>query len=223
MNFVKDLCSGKKDEYIHKQFIRYGKGEYDRLFFTIKKGKILLIKSSYDFTNEFVRIISDNLDETVEVTGKVVGTSDFEKDWEFSNYAKKMGVYSGEFSGKFDQKKLKQFFEIFKFRHMLLNIKGANFRLSCGKSIPKPGGNIKDNFCSAALPLNLIDEFCFDCEKDFNLLIIKHKLVIDDVIVPKEYISDFAKARQFGIRKGKLIREIDLDGKQVVKEYKLEA
>lgn len=223
MNFVKDLCSGKKDEYIHKQFIRYGKGEYERLFFTIKKGKILLIKSSYDFTNDFVRIIADNLNEKVEITGKIVGTSDFEKDWEFSAYTKRMGVYSGEFSGTFDQQKLKKLFEVFKNRHMLVNIKGANFRLSCGKSLPKPGGNVKDNFCSAALPLNLIDEFCFDCDKEFNVLKIKTKLIIDDVVVPKEYLNDFAKARQFGVRKGKLIREIDIDGKQVIKEYKLEA
>ena len=223
MNFVKDLCSGKKDEYIHKQFIRYGKGEYERLFFTIKKGKILLIKSSYDFTNDFVRIIADNLNEKVEITGKIVGTSDFEKDWEFSAYTKRMGVYSGEFSGTFDQQKLKKLFEVFKIRHMLVNIKGANFRLSCGKSVPKPGGKIKDNFCSAALPLNLIEEFCFDCDKEFNVLKIKTKLIIDEVVVPKEYLNDFSKARQFGVRKGKLIREIDIDGKQVVKEYKLEA
>jgi hypothetical protein len=35
-------------------------------------------------------------------------------------------------------------------------------------------------------------------------------------------MNDFAKARLFAIRKGKLIRQINIDGEQVKKEYKLE-
>jgi hypothetical protein len=58
--------------------------------------------------------------------------------------------------------------------------------------------------------------------KDYKKVFIKHTFDIEDLEIPKEYMNDFAKARLFAIRKGKLIRQISIDGEQVKKEYKLE-
>lgn len=222
MNFVKDICTGKKDEYIHQQFIRYGKGEYDRLLFTIKKRKNLSIKSSFDFANEFVRIIAENINENVKVTGKIIASADFESEWNFKEYSKRMGIYYGEIDEEFTPKKLKEFYEKFKNKSILINFTGDKYKLKTKNNPPKPGSAVKDNFCSAALPLELLEEFNFDFGKDFSEAKIIHKLKIEEVVVPKEYLNDFAQARLHGIRKGKLIREIDLDGNKIVKEYKLE-
>jgi hypothetical protein len=222
MNFIKELCSGKKGEYIHRQFVRYGKGEYERLLFSIKKGKNLSIKSSFDFANEFVRIIAENIDENIQVSGKVVGSKDFESEWNFSSYSKRMGIFSGEVNEEFTPKKLKEFYDKFNTKTMLLNFKGEKYKLKTRNNPPKPGSDVKDDFCSAILPLELLGEFNFDFGKDFLEAKIVHRLKIEDIAIPKEYVNDFAKARLYGIRKGKLIREIYLDGSKVIKEYKLE-
>jgi len=105
----------------------------------------------------------------------------------------------------------------------LLNIKVDDFKLSVKGSIPKPGGKIKDNFCSATLPLNTLDEFAFDFDQNFSEASIVNKFVITDLEVPDEYKNDPAMARLMAKRKGKLIRTITVDGNEIEKEYPMEA
>ena len=67
MNFIKDVCEGKKDDYIHNQFTRFGMGDYQRFFITIKKGKKLAIKTSFDMVNELVGMIAELATENITV------------------------------------------------------------------------------------------------------------------------------------------------------------
>ena len=48
--------------------------------------------------------------------------------------------------------------------YILLSLKGGDFKLKCKAALPKPGGKLKDNFCSASLPLELVKDFDFDLD-----------------------------------------------------------
>ena len=97
---------------------------------------------------------------------------------------------------------LKEIYSKFKLQFILLNVKSDSCSLKCGKSLPKPGGKIKEDFCSATLPLEAAEEFEYATGKNFKEAKIKHMLNIKEIEIPKEYLNDPAKARVNGIRKG---------------------
>ena len=68
----------------------------------------------------------------------------------------------------------------------------------------------------------IVKDLAFDVNKDYKRVFIKHTFEINDLEIPKEYLNDFVKARLYAIRKGKLIRQVNIDGEQVKKEYDLE-
>jgi len=222
MNFIKDVCAGKKDEYIHRQFVRLGKGNYDRFLMSITKGKDLKIKTSFDMSNFLFGLVASLAKENVEVSGKIIANYDFEKEIEAVKFSKRGKLYTAELKKTCSPEELQELFDTFKMQYILLNVKGKNIKLKSGKSLPKPGGTLKDNFCSVTLPIDLLDEFAFDFDPNFKKATIVHKIVVKEIIIPKEYENDFGQARLHGIRKGTLIREIDLDGNKVTKEYALE-
>ena len=71
------------------------------------------------------------------------------------------------------------------------------------------------------IKMSIVEDFAFDVPKGFTKVLIAHSFDITDLEIPKEYEKDFVTARLHAIRRGKLIREIHLDGKKLVKEYKL--
>ncbi|MEK6864305.1 MAG: hypothetical protein AABX27_03365 [Nanoarchaeota archaeon] len=223
MNFLKNIFIGKTDASAHAKFVRYGKGEYERLLFEIIKGKNnIRIKSSFDFANDFAGLISENLKDTANVSGKIIAPYDFKADisaiCEPSAYSKRGKLYTAELSADLSPDMFRRLYEKFSPYFLLLNIKSNDFSLKVGKSLPKPGGAIKPNFCSATLPLSLIDEFAWDVKQEFSKLEIKHILNITDIVISPELRNDPAKARIEAKRKGKIVRILTIDGKEFRKE-----
>ena len=54
---------------------------------------------------------------------------------------------------------------------------------------------------------------------------IKHDFIINEIVIPDELKNekDFAKIREMSRRKGKIIRNLNIDGKDVKKEIEFEA
>lgn len=225
MNLVKQLFEGIKDkELAHQRLVRFGKGEYERFLITIKKGKSLKIKASYDWSNDLTEMIAKNIDSNAEVTGKIICNYDFEKEipCEVANFSKRGKLYTAELKTTVAPEALKKIYEKFKLNFLLLNVKSERYSLKCGKSLPKPGGKIKEDFCSATLPLELTEELAFGVG-EFKELKIKHILNITDIEVPEEFKNDPAKARLHGLRKGTIKRVADVDGKVTEKETEFSA
>lgn len=223
MNFLRGIFIGKTEPNYHSKFVRYGKGEYERLLFEITKGKnSIKVKSSFDFANDFVGIIADNIKEAASVSGKIIVPGDFQKGisgiCEPVSYSKRGKLYTAEISAELSPEQLRRIYDTFSQNFLLLNIKSSEFSLKVGKSLPKPGGAVKPNFCSATLPLNLLEEFAWDVKQEFSKLIIKHVLNITDIVVPPDLRNDPAKARLEAKRKGKILRIIEIDGKETRKE-----
>ena len=102
--------------------------------------------------------------------------------------------------------------------YLLLNIKGEEAVLSVGKKLPKPGKELKEDFCKATLPLEALKELAFDFPHTFAEAKIMHRLIIEDIQIPEEYKGDFEKARIMAKRKGRLVRVLDVDGRHEEKE-----
>ncbi len=226
MNFLKAIFEGKEHPLMHNNFTRYGKGDYERLYFEIKKGKDLKIKSSFDFANGFVEIISEKIKGDAEVSGKIIASRDFKDELgiEIKDFSKRGKLFTAEIGTKLSPQQLKGVYDKMKEEFLLLKIESNNFKLKTANSLPKPGGTIKPNFCSAALPLDCLEEFAWDVKDDFKLLIIRHVLHITDIKFSPELMkSDPARARLEAKRIGKIERILNIGGKEEKKEAKLDA
>ncbi|HII15021.1 MAG TPA: hypothetical protein HA362_01800 [Nanoarchaeota archaeon] len=223
MNILKQMLVGKTDGQAHYKFVRYGKGEYDRFLFEITKGRNnFKVKSSYDFANDFVGIIAERMRETASVSGKIIMARDFKPELdpfcEAVNYSKRGKLFTAEISAEFSPEQLRRLYDKFSSAFLLLNVKSSEMSLKAGKSLPKPGGAIKPGFCSATLPLDLLDEFAWDVKQEFQKLEIKHILYINEIVLTPELKADPAKARLEAKRKGKIVRIVTIDGKETRKE-----
>lgn len=226
MNFIRQILEGKADASIHHKFVRYGRGDYEKLFFELVKSKKLKVKSSYDFANDFVEIIANHSGEDMEVKGKIIVNRDFENELldlgiEADKFSKRGKLYTAEIDTTMSPGQLKQVYEMFKENFLLLNINSENYKLKTGNTLPKPGKEPKRDFCKATLPLALKEEFAWDV-KDFTKLEIKHLIKIDDIIIPPELRDDPVKARIEAKRKGKFIRILNIDGREERHEVDLE-
>ena len=220
MNFIKKIFENKIDDLVHKQFTRFSKGQFERALITIKKSKNLTIKTSYEFSNDFVDLIAQNTKEKLQVTGKIISLKDLEPKIEVK-YQKKGKNFISEINTTMEPEQLKRLYEDFKDQHLFLTIKSKEFSLKTKTSIPKPGREVKDDFCKLTLPLKFLDEFLFDVHQDFKEAKIKHTYIIEEIIIPKEYKNNFQLARLNAKRKGKIIREIILNGKKIIKEKQI--
>lgn len=223
MNFLKIACDGETNDYVHNQFTRFGLGEYNRFLIGLQiTKKNLKVRGSWDIAGMLALMIADLIEGTVSVSGKIIANYDFESELGFeSKFGKRGKLYTAEIKKEMSKEELKELVEKYKMQFLLLNINAGEIKMKSKGSLPKPGGTLKDNFCSASLPLEMVDEFAWDFDKDFNKATIIHKLIITDLEIPKGYENDFAQARIKAIRKGKVIRVIDIDGKEVEKEYRL--
>ncbi|MFH1210904.1 MAG: hypothetical protein V1645_03225 [archaeon] len=222
MNYVKKIFENKADETVHQRLVRYGKGEYESSIMEIKNSKNLKIKGTFEFSNDLFATIAENINEEAEVQGSIIAPRDFENELSFglTSYKKKKGANSGELETTLKPEQMREIYEKFKNNFILLNVESKNFSLKVGKKLPKPGGKIKEGFCKATLPKELLNEFVWET-KDFKKAIIKHIFMISELIVPKEHENDHAMARLMAKRKGKLKRILDIDGKIIEKEAEL--
>jgi len=228
-NFINKLAGGTIDEDVHQRFIRYGPGKFIKEAFTIKlMAKSVQVQCGVEYCQVIFSILSDQLDEDVDVSGVVVSKKDLRSDFE------ELGIEPVKITGKkytikenMDPKRFKTFVERFRANYLLLAIKGKNFNLRSKKSVPKPGKPV-EKFYTLKMPTDRMDllkeEFLFDVDVgSFKLATINHTYLVEDIVVPEEFKDDPALARLKAIRKGKIMRQVDVDGEVSEKEYNLEA
>jgi len=167
-----------------------------------KSKDFIKLNSSYDLMKDLTRIIGENT-EKLTISGKV-----------FYKGKKKEEIEEKEISGE----ELVKICESVEF--VLLNLSFGDYFLKVGKTIPKPGNKLKNNFCKAKLPLNILDKII---KEEFKKkLEIEYDFLIEKIEIPKEYENDPALARLNSIRIGKIIRRIKLDKEEETTESVLE-
>jgi len=203
MNFINKIFQNQIDESVHSQFTRFSLGTFENralMKLTISKDKLKL-NTSYDLAKDISLLVAENFDK-IEVKGKIF-----------------QGRKKEEVDKTVTGEELKKICEENPF--VLLNLEFRDYSVKVGKSLPKPGNKLKENFCKCILPSKFAKEFV--SQENFKKAIIKHTFIIEDIIVPKEYENDPAMARKMAKRKGKIIREEEIDKKIEKSEINFEA
>ena len=230
MNFIKRVFEGKNDDASHRQFVRFGKGEYGgRALLSMRKTKNVKIKGSFEFANDFVLFIAGL--GNVSFNGEILSKDEISG----LDGKKKAGkwVYAVE---NFTSSQVKNLSD--KIYYFLLNAEQEGIKLKIKDKLPKPGkdkSKVDDKFCQMEIDEKYYraakEDFFWDLP-DGKKMEVDHKLIIKEIVPPREETSsklgqsrekDFAKIREMAKRKGRIIRTANVDGKEVKVEKDFEA
>jgi len=218
---MQEIFGGKVSEASHRQFIRFGKGEYGGrallgLWITASGVKV---KSSFEFANDFVFFVANLVDVSFN------GTIWSKDELQGLSGKKKEGKWIYEVKN-LSSSQIKNLLE--KAYYFLLNCEGNGVKLKIKAKLPKPGkgeDKVDEKFCQMELDSKYYkqakEDFFWDMPEGKKIS-IRHKYVIKEIVFPKGE-KDFAKIRETAKRKGIIIRTADVDGKEVRKEVNFEA
>ncbi|MEK6889123.1 MAG: hypothetical protein AABW80_03380 [Nanoarchaeota archaeon] len=215
-SFLKKTLEGKEDEESHRYFVRFGKGNYGRRFLiSYNKGKNIKIKGSFEWVSDFARFVNELTE--VKFTGKIMS-----KD----NIAGRDGRKKGSsYVYEVSQVSLLDYPNAYCY---LLDAEMEGIKLKTKKALPKPGKNaekVDGGFCVMELDAKYWQKareaFFWDVNEGKKCL-IEHTLIVEQIEIPKNE-KDLVKVRENAIRVGKIIRKINIDGKNIDKEYKVRA
>ncbi|GAG13546.1 unnamed protein product [marine sediment metagenome] len=214
--FIKKIWDGKGEE-AHSYFVRFSKGSFEnRAILNLQKTSKIKLKGSFEWANDFIKIISEILD--INFSGLILSKEQLNLD----NEKKKSGIFQYEVSD-ISSEKIKEIGEVYA---TLLDAETPDIKLKIKKKLPKPGkseGKIDDKFCQIELDLRYWQEIknafmlpeCKKCR-------ISHTFIIEEIILPEDE-KDFAKIREKAKRKGKIIRKLEIDKKESKEEKNFEA
>jgi hypothetical protein len=215
-SFLKRVLTGKPDEDSHRYFVRFGRGDYKRRFLiNLTRGAKVKVKTSFEFANDLVKFVDEA--KKLKFSGKILSKEKVEG----KEGKKKAGVFVYEVAAcSLDEFKNAYYY--------LLDVEDSEVILKIKKSLPKPGKNeekIDDGFCSLIIEQKywaaLKNNFFWDvpeCKKAS----IEHELKINEIVLPKGE-KDPVKIRELALRKGTIIRKMNVDGKESSKEINFEA
>lgn len=217
--FIKKIFENETDEKVHSQFVRFGKGVYEkRAVISLQKTSKIRLKGSYEFANDFVLLVSEM--GNFNFSGIILSKEKLDLD----NEKKKSGIYSYEVN--INSEKVKEIKD--KIYYFLLNVDSESLKLKIKKKLPKPGkgeGKVDDKFCILETDLRFNEKiknaFFWDVS-DCKKVNAEHTYNIDSLEFPKGE-KDPAQIRLKTKRKGKLTRKLEIDGREQLKSIDFEA
>lgn len=241
MNFIKNIFDGDNEESVHLQFQKFSRGEFrNRALIEAKNssGRYTL-KTSAEFGNDIIKIGAGKLgDNKTIVTGAIISTNNLKENPEFSELLRDAEVKQFQGVKRFMIKKEMSGIEIKNFldknpqAFFGLSFKGDDFEIKIKAKAPKSGKpgskgeeRPKADFCKLIVKdKEIAESFVFEKSNWKNARII-HTFLIEEIVIPEELKSskDFALIREKSKRKGKIIRESEIDGENIKKEFEFEA
>lgn len=229
--FIKKIFNGEKDELVHLQFQKFSRGEFKgRALITAKNsGSKFSINTTYEYGNEFVRFLAEKLGpEKTKVTGVIVSTKDLDRNINFSEKKQFMGVKQYIIENEMSGDEILNLCDKLKNSFIGLSFNIGDTELKIKPKAPKSGKpstkaeDKKANFCKVKTSnQEIINSLIFDGEtKNFKQIEISHDFIINEIIIPDELKNekDYAVIKEGALRKGKVIRKIKVDGKEINKE-----
>lgn len=225
---MRKIFSDKTDDEIHEAFLKYGRGIFkNKYLLEAKKQKDKWsIKSSAEFANYFVRRCLEKVSGEIDVKGVIVYTHDLRNDIKFNikNVKQFMGVKQFVLEGKIKTQDILELMNKHPRAFYALSFSTPSSELKIKAKAPKGAkpstkgeGEAKADFCSLKTSdLEIVRDLFFNLS-NFKEIKVKHTLQIDSVILPQG-IQDPVKIREMAKKKGKIIRDIIIDGKKEVKE-----
>ena len=216
-SFLKKVALGKSEQKDKRYFVRFGKGNYARRFtmsLDITKDK-LKVRAGFELANDLIRFVKE-IKKDIKFSGKILVKDKIPG----KEGKKKAGVFVYEVS----EEAVEDYPSIYFY---LLDSSSNDLTLKMKKALPKPGQaaeKIDEKFCALDLDLKYLKDvreaFFWDVPEAMKKVIIENEILINDIEFPKNE-KDPVKIRENAIRKGKIIRHIAIDGKEIKKEYDL--
>lgn len=234
MNFIKKIFTNKIDEAVHLQFTRFSKGVFENkamLEITVSSNNVK-IKTSSEYTNELVGLLANTIKDKTHVKGIIFSTRNLseESDIKFQDVKNALGVKKHVVDQDLTKEQILNICQKFPHSSINLSFKTDYGEINVKEKAPKSGkpGKGEDipkiDYCTFTTnDKNILEDYAFDINHPFKKAIIRHTYEITSIQIPEQYKNDFALARLHGIRKGKIIRILNVDGKEEIREANFEA
>ncbi|MBU2615691.1 MAG: hypothetical protein KKC19_01165 [Nanoarchaeota archaeon] len=235
MNFIKKIADKNFDDSVHHQFQKFSKGEFrNRAVIDVKKSsKKYTIATSAEFANGLVRTVAEILGEgKTNITGAIVSTTDLKGEIEFKEIKQFQGVKRYLMDTEMSGTEIISLLDKLPKAFFALSFEVGDTKLKIKPKAPKSGKpgskgeeKPKADFCKiSTTDKDLVDDFLFDVG-EFKKVSINHTFLIDEIVISDELkkTNDFAKMREEAKRKGRVVRLVNVDGKESRSELDFEA
>jgi len=224
---MKKIFDKKSDNFVHIQFQKFSKGlfKYKALVKVSKSGGGYSISTTSEYANEIVRSVAELIPESqkVKVSGIVVSTRDLANELDFKNKKQFMGIKQYVIDSEMSKKQIIDICDKFPTSFIGLSFSADGTELKIKPKAPKSAKpSTKDNespkvdFCKLKTDNEkLVRSLVFDVP-NFKKVEIFHDFEITDLEIPKNE-TDPLKMREKTIRKGRIIRRLIIDGKNIEK------
>ncbi|MFX1315178.1 MAG: hypothetical protein ACFE9T_04895 [Promethearchaeota archaeon] len=236
---------------VHRHFYRYSRGDFigPAMKITTTKTKITL-KGSHEYEDLILEIVANSIsnpNENFEIKGTLVSGEDISSiisslgfNWRLSKSTGQTKNYKTSILDKTNKHKLIESIEIFRENsYFLLSFNlNPNCKVITKKNIPQPSKkkieeddvNARIQFCTGYInntDKNLetlrslcIPDFKSELPNTWKTITVFNNYKITDIDIPKN-VKDSRLLRVMAIRKGKLLRSIDVDGEFIEKQYNI--
>lgn len=217
MNFIKSIAEKRPDDRAHRKFTRYSAGEFEKEEFTVKRGaRAIQLSAGFEYLDVFMELMASLITETASLKGVIVSRE------KIGDELHALGIEPTKVTGKkytiesnLSPATLRELVKRLTAPFLLLNVSSGSYSIKVKKSIPKPG-KLQEKFVTMKLEAKdwgrVKQEFLFDVAKDCKQASIKHTYIIEEITAPKEYRSDPENARLCAQRRGRILRELTIDG-----------
>lgn len=236
---------------IHRHFYRYSKGDFIGPAMKISKSKAkITLKGSHEYEDLILEIVTksiSNPNEIFEIKGTLISGVDTSEiisnlgyNWNLKKSTGQTKNYKVNILDKTVKDKLIESIQAFRENsYFLLSLNlNPNCKVTTKKKIPQPSKkkiedddvNARIQFCRGYISnteknldtvLNLsVPDFKSELPGTWKSITIFNNYKITDIDIPKN-VKDSRLLRIMAIRKGKLLRSIEVDGEIIEKQYNL--
>ncbi|MHA1273379.1 MAG: hypothetical protein ACTSVV_19220 [Promethearchaeota archaeon] len=238
---------GKKHMDIHRHFYRYSRGEFIGPALKITKtGSRITLKGSFEYEDLIQELVAESIpDDEVNINGVLISGKDVSDiitnlglNWTLKKSTGKTKNYKATFSDKISKKTLLECINAFRPNSYLLLSFNVNptCKVTTKKTIPQPSKkkveeddiNKRIQFCSGVLVNNernlekILDNALPDVKtqlpEKWKTILITNTYKIEEVELPKN-VENSALLRILAVRKGKIIRSIEVDGDLIENQF----
>ena len=236
---------------IHRHFYRYSKGVFigPALKITKTKAKFTL-KGAHEYEDLILEAVTktiSNSQDNFEIKGKLIASSDIANNiseiglnWVLKKSTGKTKNFKAEIIDQINKDLLLQAIGVFREKsYLLLSYnRNATCKVTTKKNIPQPSKKkVEDDdvskriqFCIGMLNNTeanlemLLDlaapDFKSEIPNNWKSLTILNNYTINQIEIPTN-IKDTRMLRVMAIRKGKMIRSVEIDGDLIEKQYSI--
>jgi hypothetical protein len=236
---------------IHRHFYRYSKGDFIGPAMKVSQTNTkITLKGSHEYEDLILEIVARSIPDAsqrFEIKGKLISGEDINKiiselgfNWDLKKSTGQVQNYKADILDETTKNQLVESIDLFREKsYLLLNFNlNPSCKVSTKKNIPQPSKKkIEEDdvdkriqFCTGYLSnkeKNLqivlessLPDFIAEIPKKWKNITIFNNYKITEVEIPKN-IQNSRLLRIMAIRKGKLLRSIDIDGEIYEKQYNI--